>query len=658
MKKCFLWNHARWVFPFRSWFWICVFWTLPNLAQAPGQRPDPADVLFQSEPSFDIQPPDVKTRPGPSGTFHNSYQGVYEPGQEVWAQVPHKNGHIRLSLPEEKTPSLIAFRVHGPVQGFRFAPAGQPLPGDLDQLVEQILVGSETDAERAMAVFRYVDGNFHQWWFPAEGYQNIRLHSDAVNRQIWGYGYGFCSDVARVAAVLWRIAGLPSRIVGIDPFHTVVEVYYDKGWHLFDVQHRSFWRGKDGAIASAEMLRQQPHLFDQGLDEYGVDRIGYPPMALAYWYQNAQISYHEGLAWETDTVSSLNLREGEFFELNYVGKPYIYHPDFWVQAYGESTLRRDPPWPYSGKIIYAPSNYGAMPEWETILTSDGRTAYVIAMQSPYLITEAYLRLPALAGKGEAFVFAHDRYLYVGPIKANGIRMGKQVAGTYGFAVCLVMDEPLENPQATLADLEMVSHVQVSHIGVPKLRPGVNDWPVDWDSGQPDLKCWFRADGPDLTVSNLPFQEPPVTGQATVLRYLVQNAGSGVSLPTAVSLYNKTTGLFSEAVDLVGQYTVPPLEPGASFILECPWVANTRQTWYGQNPYLQHFEIQIDPDHARSDYDRANQNLTHVVRLRDEKGVLSPLPGYTGYPPAGKTLPPKKTGLWHPSFYHWIERERH
>jgi len=623
---------------------LCLVHSTSLVAQ-PGQRPDPGDVILYGSPGFEVGPAEETKEPGSAAIYDAKFPDVHEPGQKIWNQIPAKNNEIHIQLEREKTPNPIALRVLGPVNGFRLAPEGRPLPGDLEALVGTIVNGQMSDSERAMAVFRFVDENFGQWWFPAEGYRTIRLHSEAVSRQIWGYGYGFCSDVARVAAVLWRMAGLPSRIVGIDPYHTVVEVYYDKAWHLFDIQHRSFWRDRKGDIASAEMLRQQPLLFSQGLDKHGLDPIGYPPIPLAYWYGNATISYHDEIRWETTTDLGLHLRDGEYFELNFVGKPTIYHPDFWVQAYGASTLDRDPPWPVSGRICYAPGRYGAQPEWQTMQTNDGRTAYVITMQSPYLFTEGYLRLPAVAEKGEVFVYAHERYKYAGPLKANGARLGRQIAGTYRFAVCLVMDEPLQNPPETLADLEMVALVQVSHIGVPRLRPGSNTWPVGWDSGQPELKLWYRPSGPDLSVSYLPAENLAKVGDTTVLRYRVQNDGSGPAMPTTAVLYNTTTGLFSEDVELVGTYTVPPLDPGESFVLECHWIANTRQTWYGQNPYLQQFELHLDPEKLRSDHDRSNHRLSHRIQLRDQDGNLRELPGYTRYPMKNGAAKAKRFRPW-------------
>lgn len=620
-----------------AWLWLPLFGQkkMPHAT-----RPDPQEVVFLGQPEFDkpIRWLDPLTNPRPMELLNHPYPEVHETGQSLLLGVPRAGEALALEFDEKQTPAPIAMRILGPVSGFRIASAGEPFPGDFQDLVSKLGALATTDKDRAMVVFKYVDNHIRQWWFPAEGYQNIHLHSEEVARQIWGFGYGFCSDVARISVALWESLGLKARIVSIDPFHTVAEVFYDDAWHLFDVQHKSFWRNEQGVIASASELRADPRPLWRGLDQYGLDRIGYPPLPLEYWYQQGQITYHKNLTWVEGTDFGIHLREGEFFEIDYVGQPHIYHPDYWVQAYGERTLRRDPPWPYRGRQYYVPSWFGAQVQWQTLNTEDGRTAYVFPMQSPYLFTEAMLRLPALAEQAEVFVYAHDRFQFVSPMKAQGARLGRLIAGTTNFAVCIVVDEALEKPDEILGSIEIRATVQMSHLAVPKIRSGKNALPVTWHEGQPTVFFWYRADGPDLTASYVesPGKEP-VLGQNAELRYRIKNQGSGASWPTKVALYNTTTALFSENVEPIGWYTIPPLQPGESYELTCHWKANTRLNWYGQNPQVQHFELRMDPHRQRADANGENQYVKHHVLVRDQDGKMPTLPGYSAYPATKKAL---------------------
>lgn len=612
-----------------------------SIAWAGGtDRPDPKEVRFGELPIFQFEDEIYHTdlKPHPPELLPYSYQEVHQAGQQLWLAVPVSDQPFALTQASSTQPAPVALRVLGPVKGFQITNPGQPFPGDFNALVKQIREGHKTEAARALAVFEYIDQNIRQWWFPAEGYRTIRLHSDEVAQQIWGYGYGFCSDVARIGVALWESMGLKARILGIDPYHTVAEVFYDDDWHLFDVQHKTYWENKKGGIASAEALRKDPDLFWQKLDRYGLDPIGYPPIALANWYQKASISYHTQLHWEQDTYFGIDLRPGEFFEMDYVGKPRIHHPDFWVQAYGSKTLDRDPPWPFAGKQYYVPHWYGEEPIWQTIELEDGRTAYVIPMQSPYLFTEGFLRLPELADKAEVFVYAHETYHYVGPVKAAGARLGRHMAGTRQFAVCIVPDEALEHPAQTLATLEIRADLQLSHLALPQFQKGGDLVHAKWQQGQPTVFFWHMPKGPDLQVTLLyDKNQQSQVGKATSFQFQITNLGDLASVPTPALLYNTTTHLVSERVEQVGRYMVPPLEPGASYVLNAPWQANTRLTWYGQNPYVQHFTFYLDPDKQRADQNRTNQELAFTVLLRKENGELPELPGHTAFPAKKKNI---------------------
>jgi len=93
------------------------------------------------------------------------------------------------------------------------------------------------------------------------------LRFGGTDEAIIARGSDWCSDVARVAATLARVAGTPSRLVQLAdvrrPYtgHTVLEAYRDGRWGCVDAVAAVVYRRPDGAPASAWELMSHPSWF-------------------------------------------------------------------------------------------------------------------------------------------------------------------------------------------------------------------------------------------------------------------------------------------------------------------------------------------------------------------------------------------------------------
>ena len=567
-------------------------------------------------PSFVFPEPQSQSAPTPTKETPSAYSNCFESGQYLLSGRPSLGEGLNFQLPQNSNPAPIAIQILGPVKGFYLHNTNSPKPGDTRSLANQLIRNCNTDKEKAEAIFDFITKNFKDWWYPAEGYQEIVRYPRNIGVQLWGYGYGFCSDSGQIAAALWREAGLKAKITKLHPFHTVASVFYDGSWHVYDLQHRTFWEKTDGAVASELEMAGRPNLFSQNLDEYGYDPIGYPPALEAKWYSESEIKYHRSKRWELNYDFSLELRDGESFTFCYLGNPKVYHPPMWVQYYGEQTRNRNPPWPYKGLQVYEPREQVVYQEVET---NDGETAYVISMKSPFLFTDGTVELKGETKETLVYVWSHNHLQFVTPMIYGVAPIGSQIEGTRAFSVCIVPKKPYANPGERLKGLTIRAETQISHLTLPKIQSGSNNLIVEWQTGQPELKLWYRKLAQDLSVKYRSCNpKHPKVGDNVTLEYVVVNRGLAASLPTTYRVRNLTTALLAESGELVGIGQIPPIEPGGQCAISISWTANTRQTWYGQNPLHQRFDIWIDEKKNVTDSNRSDQRLQHYVLLEDSE----------------------------------------
>ena len=99
-----------------------------------------------------------------------------------------------------------------------------------------------------------VDGTYH-FWSPTEtrGQPRIRRRVEDPVKLLNVYGWAICGQMSAILYNLYRAAGLPARQIGV-PGHCLCEVFFDRRWHILDVDMWTWFRAPDGHIASAYEL--------------------------------------------------------------------------------------------------------------------------------------------------------------------------------------------------------------------------------------------------------------------------------------------------------------------------------------------------------------------------------------------------------------------
>jgi len=552
----------------------------------------------------------------------------------------NERGQLRLDVPLKASTTLkiqtptagpaqpVALRIMGPVSGLWLQAENEPAIGDFAGLVETLTEGTRNDREKAEKLFEFVVRDIKDWYYPAQG---LDLTVEDLSVLIWNFGFGFCYDLGRLQAGLWAQAGLRSRIVGW-PQHTVAEVFYDGAWHLYDLQHRSFYTKANGTVASFAELKANPDHFYQNLNSFGLDAIGYPPHHMAHWYGIANPKFEDsqdGPHWRTDKDFRINLRLGETFDILYNQPGPAYHPDSWHQYYGELTTSKDPPWLIQGRQIYAPDFINQPARWVPVTTPSGKPGFAISMENPFIFTEAWMIIPELPGFSKYWVHVRDQTYFGGRLVGGNAVFGKYIEGSNHFTLIVEPQSPAETAEgAGLHRAQIHAKFQMSPLHLPQLKEGENYWPFTFEAGSPHLSIWYLERTPDLEIRTIRSSVPnPRVGQEVGIQVTVGNRGTAVNEPSSLTLFNNVTAFLAETIEKIGTQTIPPLKPGETVTLSFPWIANTRMTWYGQNPYIQLFDGWIDIEGDRPDPNRHNNRLQAYFHLSKEDGSLSPLPGY-------------------------------
>lgn len=558
--------------------------------------------------------------------------GIYpdsnERGQIRLDAKLHKPGAFRIETDPLGHAHPVSLRLMGPVQGLWLQAEGEPAVGDLDGLIAKLTQDTKTDREKAEKLFDFVVHQMKDWYYPAQGFD---LTVEDLKVLIWNFGYGFCYDLGRLQAGLWAQAGLRSRIVGW-PQHTVAEVFYDGAWHLYDLQHRSYYEKPDGQVASFAELKANPDLFYQGLNAFGLDAIGYPPHHMSHWYGIADPKFEDsqdGPHWKMEKDFRIDLRFGETLDILYTQPGAKYHPDSWHQYYGEKTLRKDPPWPLTGRLTYAPDFLKAEAQWDRVTTPHGKPGFAITMQSPFIFTEAWMKIPQMKGFSRFWIHVWDQTLFGGRLVGGNAIFSKHIAGSNAFTIIVEPEGDGSEPQDFgLERAQVHTRFNLSPIGLPKLKPGINHWPINFESGSPHISLWYLERSPELKIQAITSDaQHPRPGDQVMVHVEVKNLGSRKNRPTSLTLFNNVTAFLSETIEKVGVQTIPPLAPGESTTIAFPWIANTRNTWYGQNPHVQLFDAWIDMEGDHPDPKRENNRLQQYFLLAKEDGQLPEMPGY-------------------------------
>lgn len=163
----------------------------------------------------------------------------------------------------------------------------------LKALFDLVAAGADTPTARHLAVLRFLHrAAFHNLIQPATP-DGQPVLDPLVLLEL---GEMRCGHVNRVAADLFRSAGIPARLVQAG-FHILAEVWYDGAWHYFDGD--IFGNGEsarlpDGRIPSMAELSRRPELLDRLTAYWEPDHRNAVPSAgrdYPSWYYFAAPAY-------------------------------------------------------------------------------------------------------------------------------------------------------------------------------------------------------------------------------------------------------------------------------------------------------------------------------------------------------------------------------
>lgn len=130
-----------------------------------------------------------------------------------------------------------------------------------ETIVAGILKPGMSDQEKAEAIFYFLVHRLYHHNAPEEpSADKTRKYSGEVTKlmdtvkALNVYGYAICGSQSWYVNYMANAVGLKGRIGGVDG-HTVPEIKYGGGWHLFDVDMMGFVRRKDGTVPSTDEIK-------------------------------------------------------------------------------------------------------------------------------------------------------------------------------------------------------------------------------------------------------------------------------------------------------------------------------------------------------------------------------------------------------------------
>jgi hypothetical protein len=151
----------------------------------------------------------------------------------------------------------------------------------VESIFSSIFQPGMTDAEKATAIFYHTadpqvqthDNNSRvgpefpeDYFYPSLGTFSALANPVQASNSYYSSG---CSPAAANLVILARQAGFDARVVWLSPedryrTHSVAEVFYDGGWHVFDPDSRAYFLERDNVtVASYQSLHEDPGLFDR-----------------------------------------------------------------------------------------------------------------------------------------------------------------------------------------------------------------------------------------------------------------------------------------------------------------------------------------------------------------------------------------------------------
>jgi hypothetical protein len=332
------------------------------------------------------------------------------------------------------------------------------------------------------------------------------------------HNHGFCGIQGPVLEGVFEAAGFEARSFSVPSWaHVATEVFYDGGWHYFDLDLRGALLRKDGVIASAAEAAAQKDLWtntekktEPSFPKLRRRETGYEKFSA----QPLDVQYHWSVrGWTTDHV----LRPGESLTRWWRNQDSRWHHDGNYKDWMRKLLEREPRgikpnnaefsiWGVGSTLFrYAPDltertkdvelgawsidNLKTGPNGLTP-ASEGGGSVVFEVLSPYIIVPIVEDLDDPdnfnLNRDAATIMTASTVPVQAEVSTNRgrtwTRLGelpsgqrydltRHVRGTYGYLVRLTMEG--KNGDAVLQGLELRTWGQIAPISIPRLAKGRN-----------------------------------------------------------------------------------------------------------------------------------------------------------------------------------------
>jgi hypothetical protein len=292
-----------------------------------------------------------------------------------------------------------------------------------------------------------IDGTYHFW--PSDelqGQPRIRRYVSDPIKLFNCYGWHICGQSSVIQYALYHAAGLKARQFSI-PAHVLCEVFYDDAWHVFDVDMWTWFRNKQGKIASAfELIKDAQSLIvendnksnpcnlpDRTLEDYAKTyssaqtKDDHVKDIFPHWFVNAhQMDFH--------------LRPGESVTISENPQGAFIFPDAWR----ESLANNGKEWQGHPRERFEPFRSYGNGEWryQPRLSSDyGDLAHAVWSQ-----TGTQQIADGIKGAGKVAFRIQSPYIFAAKphVEEKGVRYSAgaqlQICGFGHISVILLLEE--------------------------------------------------------------------------------------------------------------------------------------------------------------------------------------------------------------------------
>jgi hypothetical protein len=164
-----------------------------------------------------------------------------------------------LSLPHDMKPELDFYSITNesgePIFTPRLLINGQPRTWSIGEVIESCESNGSRSRDLAVCLFDFL-GNHMEHGFPGSlppldesSLEVLTAVNDLGLYECWTSSYYLCQ--------LAQAAGIKGRTVHDDSGHVVAELFWDEQWHLFDVDRKLYWVGKnENDVLSLDRLRE------------------------------------------------------------------------------------------------------------------------------------------------------------------------------------------------------------------------------------------------------------------------------------------------------------------------------------------------------------------------------------------------------------------